>query len=94
MTHRDAGRGFARPRSMSTGCCPATGGGGRGAAIAAECRPSAPSSSALFPSASFRSAPGQSAPHVKRAHRAVFARFALSLRIAIRRRAGKEGVPA
>ena len=94
MTHRDAGRGFARPRSMSTACGPAAGGGDQGAAVAAGCRASAPSLSALFPFASFRSVPARSTPHVRRAHRAVFARFALSLRAAIRRRAGKEGVTA
>lgn len=79
MTHRDAGRDLARPRSIPPEHRKAAGCGGWEAAVSAAVR---------------RTVPHLSAPHVKRAHRAVFARFALSLRAAIRRRAGKEGVTA
>jgi hypothetical protein len=71
MTHRDARRGFARPRSRPGGCRPATSSGG-----------------------AHSGPPSRCAPHVKRAHRAVFARFALSLKAAIRRRDDGSGVPA
>ncbi|WP_417770528.1 hypothetical protein [Stappia sp.] len=73
MTHRIAGRAFARPRSLSTG------------SSGTQC----PRDDATAPVLE-----RVSAFHVKRAHRAVFSRFALSLHAVIRQRGTDGEVPA
>lgn len=73
MTHRDAGREFARPRFLSTGSSGTQRPGGDATAPVLE---------------------RVSASRVKRAHRAVFSRFALSLHAVIRQRGTDGEVPA